>query len=114
MSMNHIELMLKIKDFRSTEPYFMAAIKAASSNNKNDFTLKHKEDIDNSVLEEIILNLIIDKIYKIYTKKLSSKEKLIFNFAYNEYRKSLITKINLDISIYDEAYQEIINIYLQD
>lgn len=111
MTLTAIELAFKLKDFDNSDPDFIAALKFCSLTNFQHINKKSQNDIDNGVKKEEAINLIIDILYEPSKKySLGNKEKNLFKFIYSNFRKALLKRTDVDISIYDTAYEDILNI----
>lgn len=111
MTITAIELAFKLKDFDNSDPDFIAALKFCSAKNFQYINKKSQNDIDTGVKKEDAINLIIDILYEPSKKySLGNKEKNLLKVIYSNFRESLIRRTDVDISIYDTAYKDILNI----
>lgn len=102
-------LMESIKNFGGSNAKFEAALAPASNKNFQHFSKKNLQAMDDCVREEAAFNLVFKKILVDENIKIGNKEKTLVDIAYKQFRQNLLNK-NIDVALYDEAYQELLTI----
>ena len=104
-------LVSMIKNSGPSNTKFEAALDSSSKKYCRQLSKKNIHIIEECVREEAIFNLILDRMSRTqsgYSLVLGHKEKNILDFAFKKFRESMLSQPNCNISVYDNAYQQLL------